>query len=130
MSAKSFRLRIRQSIADENLQIALDGNAQRRTVGRLEAFSTLPDYQERRSRAHAIKADVISHLDEYLSRFIAQVTANGIRVHRAANAEEAIQIFLEIARDHNAHLVAKSKIHGLGGDQFQPCPRSGRDTGR
>lgn len=109
MSDRSFRSRIRQSIADENLQIALDGNAQRRLVGRLEAFANIPDYQERRKRAHAVKADVISHLDEYLGRFIARVAGNGIQIHRAANAEQAIQIFLRIARDHNAHLVAKSK---------------------
>ena len=109
MSAKTFRTRIRQSIADENLQIALDGNAMRRKVGRLEAFSTLPDLQERRMRAHAIKADVISHLDEFLSSFIDKVTANGILVHRASTAQEAITIFLEIAKNHNARLVAKSK---------------------
>ena len=109
MSTKTFRARIRKSLADQNLQIALDGNAKRRMVGRLEAFSTVPDYQERRTRAHAIKADVIAHLDEYLSRFITQVTRNGIRVHRAADAKEAIHIFLEIAREHDARLVAKSK---------------------
>ncbi len=109
MSTKTFHARIRQSLADETLQGALDANAQRRTVGRLATFSTLPDYQERRMRAHAIKADVIAHLDEYLSQFITQVTHNGIQVHRAADAEEAIHIFLKIAGDHNAHLVAKSK---------------------
>ncbi len=109
MSVKTFRERIRESIADENLQIALDGNALRRTLGRLEAFSSFPDYQERRERLHAIKADVISHLDKYLEQFIARVTANGIQVHRAADAQAAIRIFLEIASEHNANLVAKSK---------------------
>ena len=109
MSPKTLRARIRQSISDENLQIALDWNARRRAAGRLEAFSSLPDLPERRRRAHAIKADVIAHLDEYLSRFSDKVTANGIRVHRAANADEAIQIFFEIAKEHNARLVAKSK---------------------
>ena len=109
MNTKTFRARIRTSLADSNLQVALDGNAQRRTVGRLKAFSTVPDYQARRHRAQAIKADVIAHLDEYLSRFITKVTRNGIRVHRAADAQEAIHIFLEIAREHDAKLVAKSK---------------------
>ena len=109
MSTKAFRARIRKSLADQNLQVALDGNAQRRTAGRLKAFSTVPDHQERRRRAHAVKADAIAHLDEYLSRFITQVTRNGIRVHRAADAKEATHIFLEIARTHDARLVAKSK---------------------
>jgi L-lactate dehydrogenase complex protein LldF len=99
MSLKTFRTRIRQSIADENLQLALDNNAQRRKDGRLAAFASLPDCSERRHRAHVVKADVVEHLDEYLSQFIARVTANGIQVHRAADAGEAIRIFLEIAQN-------------------------------
>jgi L-lactate dehydrogenase complex protein LldF len=120
MSLKTFRTRIRQSIADENLQLALDNNAERRREGRLAAFASLPDYPERRLRAHAVKADVIAHLDEYLSQFIARVMANGIQVHRATDASEAIRIFLEITRSVGAKhthsgtgalplLVAKSK---------------------
>jgi L-lactate dehydrogenase complex protein LldF len=109
MSAKTFRARIRQSIAEKNLQIALDANALRRKIGRREAFASLLDLPERRIRAHAIKADVISHLDDYLDRFIARVTANGILVHCVADADEAVRIFLKIAKEHNAHLVAKGK---------------------
>ena len=109
MSLQIFRERIRKSLADENLQVALDGNAQRRTAGRLAAFSAVPDYQARRARAHAVKEDVIANLDKYLDQFLKKVTANGIRVHRAADAQTAIRIFLEIASQHNAHLVAKSK---------------------
>jgi L-lactate dehydrogenase complex protein LldF len=109
MSVRSFHARIRQSIADENLQIALDGNARRRMDGRVKAFSSLPDHQERRSRAHAIKVEVISHLDDTLDQFITQVTANGIQVYRAASAQDAIRIFLEIVGDQGVHLVAKSK---------------------
>lgn len=109
MTSKTFREHIRQSLADENLQIALDGNARRRTDGRPQAFASLPDFQERRARAHAIKADVVNHLDEILHQFIEQVTANGIRVYRAKTADEAVRIFLEIASRHNARLVAKSK---------------------
>ncbi len=109
MNLRSFKSRIRKSIADANLQLALDNNAQRRKDGRLAALASLPDYPERRLRAHAVKADVVAHLDEYLSQFIARVTANGIQVHRAADAGDAIRIFLEIARQHNAHLVAKAK---------------------
>jgi L-lactate dehydrogenase complex protein LldF len=99
MSVKTFRVRVRQSLADENLQLALDNNARRRKDGRLAAFAALPDHAERRQRAHAIKAEVVAHLDENLNQFIAQVTANGIRVHRAADAGEAMRIFMEIAQD-------------------------------
>lgn len=112
--SKIFRDRIRRSLSDLNLQIALDNNAQRRKAGRLAAFASLPDHQERRLRAHAVKADVVAHLDEYLARFIEKVTANGIQVHRAKDADEAVKIVLDICgtvgvdRDPPL-LVAKSK---------------------
>jgi L-lactate dehydrogenase complex protein LldF len=94
--SNDFRKRIRKSIADENLQIALDNNAQRRRDGRLTAFASVPDYQERRAHAHAIKANVVAHLDDYLEKFLSKVEANGIIVHRAKDADEAIQIVLDI----------------------------------
>ena len=109
MTLKAFHSRIRQSISDGNLQVALDNNARRRTDGRLSAFASIPDYQQRRARAHAIKADVVAHLDEYLQQFIAHVTENAIQVHHAADSAEALKIFLDIAHTHNALLVAKSK---------------------
>ena len=109
MTSISFRQRIRRSIADQDLQIALDANANRRQAGRLQALATLPDPVDCRHRAHAVKADVIEHLEEYLDRFIQRVEANGIQVRRARDAGDAVRIFLEIARQHGAHSVVKSK---------------------
>ncbi len=114
MNPRSFKSRIRKAIADENLQVALDNNAHRRREGRLAALASLPDYPERRLRAHTVKAEVVAHLDEYLNQFITRVTANGIQVHRAADAGEALRIFLEIAQSERAKhasplLVAKAK---------------------
>jgi len=109
MTKNAFRESIRNSIADEALQAALDGNAERRCQGRVTAFASLPDHSLRRQRAHAIRSEVITHLEDYLARFIEQVKSNGIQVHRAADGEEAVRIFLEIANSHNAKLVAKSK---------------------
>ena len=48
MSKGTFRRHIRAAIADLQLQSALDANAQRRASGRLTAFASLPDWQERR----------------------------------------------------------------------------------
>src|SRR5512142_2466580 len=102
MSAAVFRDRIRTSIADESLQAALDGNAERRVSGRVAAFASLPDWRERRQRAHAVRAEVIEHLDEYLQRFIAKATENGMIVHRAADAAEAVATVLEITQQATA----------------------------
>ena len=86
MSTTSFRQRIRESINNETLQIALDNNSERRLKGRALAFESIPDWRERRQRAHAIRADVIDHLDEYLAQFIAKSEENGVIVHRAKDA--------------------------------------------
>ena len=104
-----FRQRIRKSLADTNLQAALDGNAERRIRVRKEAYATLDDPQGMRQRAHAVRAEVIDHLETYLEQFIQQARVNGMIVHRAVDAEEAVAIVLEVARKHSAGLIAKSK---------------------
>jgi L-lactate dehydrogenase complex protein LldF len=117
MTTAEFRERIRTSLANETLQIALDHNAEHRTKGRIAAWETLPDWRERRQRAHAIRADVIDHLEEYLEQFIANAEQNGMIVHRAVDAAEAIEIILAIigaasrgrAERPLQKLIAKSK---------------------
>ncbi|RPJ22117.1 MAG: lactate utilization protein, partial [Chloroflexi bacterium] len=96
MSNTEFRKRIRASLANEALQIALDNNAERRTNGRLAAFASLPDWRERRQQAHAVRAEVIEHLEEYLEQFVDKAKGNGIIVHRAKDGAEAIKIILGI----------------------------------
>jgi len=111
MGIAKFRERIRTSLSNETLQIALDANAERRLNGRVHAFASLPDWRERRQQAHAVRADVIAHLDEYLKQFMDRAKQNGIIVHRAKDAAEAIRIVLNIvgARHASPLLIAKSK---------------------
>ncbi len=104
-----FHQSIHRAILDENLQQALDANAERRVKGRVAAFASLPDWKERRQRAHAVRADVIAHLDEYLDQFISNAKKNGIIVHRAKDADEAVRLVIEIT-DH-ASCNTKSVIH-------------------
>ncbi len=116
-----FRTQIHRALADANLQTALDNNAQRRTQVRLQSYASLPeDVQVMRQRAHNIRAEVIAHLDRYLEQFIENVQQNGIIVHRAADANEMVNIVLEIAQQHNAHLIAKSKT--MVGEEIELNP--------
>ncbi len=94
----TFRKRILESINNENLQTALDNNTERRLKGRAAAFESIPDWRERRLRANKIRADVIDNLNAYLEKFIAKNEENGVIVHRAKDAAEAIQIVLNIAK--------------------------------
>jgi len=119
MKTENFRQRIRRSLANETLQLALDANAARRKASRQVAFASLPDIQERRARAHTVKAEIVAHLEDYLTEFIRQVEANGIHVHRAANSAEAVKQVLALVQEAKSApghglpdeplIVAKSK---------------------
>ncbi len=109
-----FREKIREKIADQPLQAALDANAEKRIRGRITAFASLPDWRERRQKAHAIRAEVIEHLDAYLAQFIGNAQKNGLIVHHARDAAEAVRLVLEIANSVGAKhtsplLFAKAK---------------------
>jgi L-lactate dehydrogenase complex protein LldF len=105
-----FRAHIHEALADPNLQSALDANAERRAAARLKAFASLPEpWDVMRRNAHAVRSKTIRNLDRYLEQFIGQAQANGMIIHRAADAQQAVGIVLEIAREHSASLIAKSK---------------------
>lgn len=110
--SNKFRIRIRKAIANTNLQIALDNNAQRRTAGRLSAFASMPDHEQRRQRARAVKAEVVGRMDKILEQFIEKASANGMIIHRARTADEAAAIIIKIIQQSTSAphpLVAKSK---------------------
>ncbi|RIK29847.1 MAG: hypothetical protein DCC56_10735 [Anaerolineae bacterium] len=131
MTSNQFRERIHTSLANPHLQNALDLNAERRVTRRINALETLPDWRERRQRAHAVRAEVIENLEQHLDQFTQAATKNGNVVHRAKDATEAIELILEITQhavgttkhrdldtsrddragllDHHNTLVAKSK---------------------
>jgi L-lactate dehydrogenase complex protein LldF len=52
---------------------------------------------------------VVNHLDDYLGQFISQAESNGIKIHLAATADQAVDIVLGIAKENQAKLIAKSK---------------------
>jgi L-lactate dehydrogenase complex protein LldF len=74
-----------------------------------KAVYAVPEFQELRNLASAIKYHTLSRLDEYLTQFEAAVQANGVRVHWAADAAEHNAIVLDIIRARGATRVVKSK---------------------
>jgi L-lactate dehydrogenase complex protein LldF len=106
---RPFRQHIRAALANPDLQVALDRNSAMRVSVMREAFDSLPDSKALRRRAHDIRAQTMADLDRYLQQFITNAQANGLIVHRASTAGEAVQIVLDIARQCDARLVAKSK---------------------
>jgi L-lactate dehydrogenase complex protein LldF len=69
----------------------------------------IPEWEELRSLASAIKEHTLAHLDEYLDEFEANARANGMQVHWARDAAAHNQIVHGILRDHDAKSLIKSK---------------------
>lgn len=105
-----FQRHIRTALQNANLQLALDGNAERRHRARLEAYAALDaDVEDLRRRAHAVRAETLAHLERYLDEFTANAEANGMVVHRAADAAEALATVLALVEGAGARRVVKSK---------------------
>ena len=77
--------------------------------GRAARVAELPQFEELRQIGSDIRLHTIENLDYYLSRLETAVQAAGGHVHWAATAEDARQIVLTIAKEHNVKLAVKSK---------------------
>jgi L-lactate dehydrogenase complex protein LldF len=69
----------------------------------------IPEWEELRSLAAAIKEHTLTHLDEYLNEFEENARSNGVHVHWARDAAEHNRIVHGILEDHGAKSLIKSK---------------------
>src|SRR6516162_7574187 len=69
----------------------------------------IPEWEELRNLASAIKEHTLSHLDEYLEQFEAQARKNGAHVHWARDAGEHNQVVYDILSAHSTKTLVKSK---------------------
>jgi L-lactate dehydrogenase complex protein LldF len=70
---------------------------------------SMPEWEEMRDLASAIKEHTLGHLDTYLEMFEANARANGIVVHWARDAAEHNDIVQEILERRGASTLIKSK---------------------
>ena len=110
MSAE-FDRKIHATLADANLQLAVYTATGRLKDRRTEAVApgALPDYQELRTQANAIKKHSIENLDHYLEEFERNVVAHGGKVEYCKDATEVSDFVLALARQRGARLIVKSK---------------------
>ncbi|CAG0943367.1 Lactate utilization protein B [Anaerolineae bacterium] len=66
-------------------------------------------WEQLRQAGHDIRLHTINHLDYYLTRLEENVTRAGGIVHWARDAEQARQIVLDLAREHNVNRAVKVK---------------------
>jgi L-lactate dehydrogenase complex protein LldF len=70
---------------------------------------SIPEWQELRSLASAIKEHTLTHLADFLEEFERNAQANGVKVHWAKDASEHNQIVLQILESRRARTLVKAK---------------------
>jgi L-lactate dehydrogenase complex protein LldF len=73
------------------------------------AARQVPEWEELRTLASAIKEHTLSNLSDYLTQFEAKATANGVIVHWARDAHEHNQIVYDLLAAQGSTLLVKSK---------------------
>lgn len=76
---------------------------------RAKLVSELATWEDLRQAASDLRLHTILHLDYYLEQLESQVVAAGGHVHWARDAEQAQDIIVKIAREHDAKTVVKGK---------------------
>src|SRR6478672_7725079 len=106
-----FDRKIHKSLANANLQLAIYSATARLKERRIEnvAADILPDYQELRTQANALKKHAIDNLDHYLEEFERNVEAYGGKVVYCKDATEVSDFVLNLAKERGSKLIVKSK---------------------
>ena len=109
LTSETFEANARAALADVQLRGALRKATSLFGQRRLEAASSLSNWEELRSKARAIKDETLLHLDRYLEEFAANAERVGAQIHWARDAAEANSVVCRLARERKARLVVKSK---------------------
>ena len=107
LSSETFRENSKAALVDVQLRGALKNATSLFGERRKEAAAAVPNWEDLRNQARAIKAETLSHLDRYLEEFVQNAEKRGAKVHWARDATEANAIICGLARD--ARTIVKSK---------------------
>ncbi|SBV93755.1 lactate utilization protein B [uncultured Dysgonomonas sp.] len=69
----------------------------------------IPEWEHLRELAAKVKMHTITHLDQYLEKFVSNAESNGVIIHWAKDATEHNEIVYSILSEHNAKKLVKSK---------------------
>jgi L-lactate dehydrogenase complex protein LldF len=107
----AFKEKIHETLADSNLQLAVYAATGRLMDKRREAVvpQLLPEYQELRTQANALKKQTLDNLDFYLEQFEKNVAAHGGQAIYCRDADDVTDFVLKLARERGAKLIVKSK---------------------
>lgn len=106
---RHFKENAREAMADGQLAQALTRLGEGFPLRRAEAIDRLPEFDQLRDAAKAIKDHTLAHLDLYLEQYESRVKEAGGHVHWCRTGQDAREKILEICRKVGAKTVTKSK---------------------
>src|SRR5438067_10425226 len=111
MSA-AFDEKIHETVSNPALQLAIYTATGRLAEHRKSVVATdaLPEYQDLRDQANAVKKHTIDNLDYYLEQFERQVIAHGGKVVYCKDAGEVADFVLALAEEKQARLILRQGI--------------------
>jgi L-lactate dehydrogenase complex protein LldF len=104
-----FPAAAREALADAQLRRNLGHATSTIRAKRAAVVAEVDEWEQLRRAGAAIKDEVLLHLDDYLLRLEAALTANGATVHWARDASEACAVVASIAQDNDVREVVKVK---------------------
>ncbi|HET6851422.1 MAG TPA: LutB/LldF family L-lactate oxidation iron-sulfur protein [Pyrinomonadaceae bacterium] len=109
LSSETFRENAKAALADTHLRGALKNATSLFGERRKQAAASLPNWEDLRNQARAIKDETLLHLDRYLEEFERNAESRGAKIHWARDAAEANSIVCGLALERGARTVVKSK---------------------
>jgi L-lactate dehydrogenase complex protein LldF len=107
--ARDFLEASRAAVGDHELRRKLESASARHLDHFAQVKAEFPSYDDEREAAHRIKTDAIMHLDELLIELASKLEARGCKVFFAADAAEARDYIVELAKARGAKNVVKGK---------------------
>ncbi|MDQ0493456.1 LutB/LldF family L-lactate oxidation iron-sulfur protein [Paenibacillus brasilensis] len=107
--SQKVRKRADLALNDDFLRKAVRFTTERLRNGKQVASTQHGNWEEWRERGRQIRLHTIAHLDYYLNLFVENARANGVHIHFADTAADAVRITLDIAAHSQARSVVKSK---------------------
>lgn len=109
MYTSDYTRKAKSAIKDQVLQTALVNLQEKFGKGAQRGYQAFPEGPDLRLKAHTIREKTIENLDIILAVLSNNIRKNMGHVHFAANAQEATQHCLDIAKQHDVKLAVKGK---------------------
>lgn len=108
-SEPEFRARAKSALANERQAAAVARATGTISDRRAGALAEVPEWEDWRERARAIKAHTLENLPQYLEQFEERAEARGTTVHWARDGAEATRIVFDLADRAGSGAIVKAK---------------------